>query len=134
MRFQSKKQRAAYDEHREAREDFLAEYQWTCAVCNHRGVVHVHEITNGPNRMRGFGERAAWLPACNVCNCDVLTDKLREPLAKQLARKLLLDPAYFNLGKIRLIFGIEGRPVPVVVTEAEVLEAARLLLIERNVV
>lgn len=134
MRFQGKDQAAAYRLHGPERRDFLEKF-WTCAVCGSCAGVDVHEMTPGKNRMRAFGVRAAWLPACAVCNCDRLTDKTEWPLARQLALKILVDPAYFNLTEIRRILAPDGTPIdklPIVVTGAEILEQVVLLLIERK--
>lgn len=87
-----------------------------CAICggtgNGTGGVHVHEIIGGPSRMRAFVERAAWLPACNPCNGDALTDRTAWPLAKQLAIKLELDPQWFDLDAINALIAVAGHPNP----------------------
>lgn len=107
---------------------------FACAVCGGYEGLAVHEMTPGKNRMRGFGVRAAWLPACSNCNCNVLTSKADWPLPKQLALKLLIDPAWFSLFEIRKILAPEGaKTFPVVVTEEDVLVWMRNLLIERKV-
>ena len=133
MKWRGAKQSEAYRTHEAAREAFLGE-MFECAIhgpeCR-RWDISAHEMTPGKNRMRAFGVRAAWLPACGVCNCGVLRDNVIWPLAKQLALKLLIDPVYFDLILIRKILAPEGTPVdrlPIVVTEAEVLEYVRELL------
>lgn len=134
MKYQGAKQAAAYKEHGPARDAFLEEFEYRCLIpgCYSGEGVAVHEITNGHFRMRAFGVRAAWLPACGVCNCHRLTDKSAFPIARQLAVKLLIDPNYFLLDTIREIVRVEGRPLPVLVTEGEVLAEVRKLLIERK--
>jgi len=74
-------------------------------VCGTSRELGVHEITNGPNRMLGFVERATWLAACSVCNCHVLTDKNDWPIEKQLALKFWYDPEHFDLGAVNRIYG-----------------------------
>jgi hypothetical protein len=116
----SPKQRKLYDEHMPARRAFLNEFAYRCAICGACGdpegisshAVHVHEIVNGPNRMRAFGRREAWLPACNLCNGGVLTDKSIWPYAAQLMVKLELDPEWFSLKVINELFAPKDHPNP----------------------
>lgn len=102
MRRQSPKTAAIYRKHGPERKAFV-EKMGRCAICRSILDLCCHEITNGPNRMRGFVERAAWLCLCAHCNCHVVTDRLQWPLEKQLALKLLVDPEYFSLCKIEEI-------------------------------
>lgn len=96
MRYQSKKQRDLYDSARQSRRNYLLCHP-VCAVCRETWASEVHEVTNGPSRMKGFVEPAAWLSVCTRCNQDVLTDKNAWPLARQLACKMVRDPANYNL-------------------------------------
>lgn len=98
MRFQSKKQAAAYRKYRAIRGAYCEEFP-QCMWCNVRGTA-VHEILNGPYRMKAFGEPATWLALCSVCNCDVFTDKLAWPWERQLALKFLIDPTRMDLEKV----------------------------------
>jgi hypothetical protein len=97
-----------------ARRAFLEEFGYRCAVCGISDcfTVNVHEIVGGPNRMRAFGRREAWLPACNVCNGGVLTDKTLWPFAAQLVLKLEIDPQYFSLAVINELFAPKDHPNP----------------------
>lgn len=135
MKPRSKKQAHLYGSHGPERNLFLHEFDHQCAICGARGVglVHVHEIIGGPSRMRAFVERAAWLPACNVCNCDRLTDRIEWPIAKQLAIKLELDPEWFDLDKICELIAVKGHPNPPrAVTAADVLDELRKLKLEHR--
>lgn len=138
MRARSSKQAALYRKLYPERIEFLYE-MGRCAVqglnCDGCYGVAVHEMCRGKNRMRAFGVRAAWLPACGPCNTGDLDDATAWPLAKQLALKLLIDPRYFDLTAIRQILAVDGTPIerlPVVVSEADVLAALQTLLIERG--
>lgn len=101
-----------------ARRAFLEEFYHRCAICGLAGIgdgpggVNVHEIVGGPNRMRAFGRREAWLPACNVCNSGVLTNKQLWPFVSQLLVKLELDPEYFSLAVINELFAPQDHPNP----------------------
>jgi len=111
-----------YAEHREARTDFLIEFDGRCAIrgrnCQGYGAS-VHEMTRGKNRKRAFGVRAAWLPACGPCNCDDLGSAAEWPLARQLWLKLKIDLPYFDLAEIRRILAPEGCLNPPIVVTAE---------------
>lgn len=96
MRRQSKKTAALYRKHGPERRDFIAE-KGCCAICGTTQDLCVHEIANGMNRLRAFGERWAWLCLCSYCNCNVVTDKSKWPTEVQLALKLVCDPSYFSL-------------------------------------
>jgi hypothetical protein len=124
----SPKQAKAYREHGPARDGFLADMEYRCVVCGKAGhpdvvyqdgpfAVHVHEMTPGPNRMKAFGRREAWLPACNVCNGDALTDRKLWPLAEQLVLKIECDPEWFSIEVINEILAPPGRLVHVVTAE-----------------
>ena len=71
--------------------------------------------------MAAFVERATWLRVCRTCH-DVLQ---YEPKAKQLALKLLTDPAHFDREKVCEVWGRASSAV----TADEVLEALRQMLI-----
>ena len=107
---------------RSERNQFLTEHPH-CAVCGaFGGVVSVHEMTPGKNRMRAFQRRELWLPACYVCNCNILTDREKWPLPAQLALKLALDPRYFSLDVVNEVLAPEGaKVVPEAVSASDVL-------------
>jgi hypothetical protein len=102
MKRRSAKTAALYREWTPIRLDFLAEFNHQCCNCGGYGAS-VHEILNGPYRMRAFVVRATWLPLCGVCNCDIFTDKKQWPLEKQLALKSLVDPQSHDLAAVQTI-------------------------------
>lgn len=122
MKFRSKKQQALYDLHGPERRQYLETFP-RCAICG-ASSTGVHEMTNGPYRMKAFGLRAAWLATCSHCNCFVLTDKKAWPLVEQMATKFEVDPEYFDIDAINEILAPPGRVVHVV-TASEILEVLR---------
>ena len=125
MRRQSPKTAAIYRKHGPERKAFV-EQMGCCALCGNTLDLCCHEITNGPNRMKGFVERAAWLCLCSLCNCHNVTDRLEWPLEKQLALKLIVDPAGFSLTAIQNILA------PRLVIVEDVLRYLGQLLVERQ--
>lgn len=125
MKPRSRKQAATYREYGPVRNAFLSEHNYRCSNCG-RGGASVHEICNGPNRMRAFGRREAWLALCWTCNSGEFTNKQLWPYSRQLWLKLTSDPEYFNLDVINEILAPKGcdNP-PQVVSAADVLEHAR---------
>ncbi len=113
MRNRSPKTAAIYRKWTPVRHSFIDDHPF-CMICGetYREQLAVHEMTPGANRMRGFVERAAWLVACGVCNCDRLTDKFWWPIEKQLAVKLWYDPDGFDLETIWRIHAVEGHANP----------------------
>jgi len=66
----------------------------------------VHEIARGTGiRSKAFGRREAWCAVCTTCNTHDLCGYELWPLARQLAVKLVTDPAWFNLQ----VFNVEIR-------------------------
>lgn len=102
MRRQSPKTAALYRKHGPERKAFVEE-MGRCAICRSILDLCCHEITNGPNRMKGFVDRAAWLCLCAQCNCHVITDKSEWPYERQLALKLLVDPEGFSFNRVQEI-------------------------------
>ena len=132
MRHRSNKTAKLYRDNNSIRFEFLTDCRHTCVACG-RGAFSVDEILRGKNRLRAFSVRACWLPACDTCNTGPLADPAAWPLAKKLAAKLLCDPQYFDLQKIREVNAPAGcSNPPVLVTADDVLEALRQLLIERG--
>lgn len=131
MKRRSSKNQALYNKYGPARNDFLL-ISWRCAVCgvtSSAAPLSVHEICNGPNRMRAFVRRESWLATCWDCNSNILTDKLVWPIARQCAIKLLVDPEYFSLDVINEILAPEGhKNPPQVVSAADVLPYVKELL------
>ena len=62
-------------------------------------AVDCHEILRGAHRARAIHERTTWLALCRRCH-DAMDDYGRWPVARQLALKLLVDPAHFDLATI----------------------------------
>ena len=82
----------------------------------------VHEIIGGTaHRMRALVEPCCWLPVSRARHGELQYI----PKVKQLALKLLCDPANFDLQKVHEVW---GRP-STAISAAEVLEAARQILI-----
>jgi len=131
VRHRSKDTAKLYRDNKETRNGFLWE-QSTCVECGNTADC-VDEVLRGKNRLRAFSVRACWLPACGPCNTGPLADPAEWPLAKKLAAKLLCDPQYFDLQKIREVNAPAGcSNPPVLVTADDVLEALQQLLIERG--
>ena len=82
---------------RRAREAYKAGILF-CQVCNKRPPVDLHEIARGVHRRRGVKERCTWLCVCRRCH-DELGDYSIWPITRQLAVKMLSDPAFFDLKK-----------------------------------
>jgi hypothetical protein len=125
MRRRSKKTRDLYAKHRAMREAFVGE-MGRCAGCGrHHPGLAAHEMTPGKNRMRAFGRRECLLAACPECNCIHFPDRGEWPLARQLWRKFLTDPAHFDLDVINETLAPDGHPnPPPVVHWSDVMHAA----------
>lgn len=127
MRRQSLKTAALYRKHKAERQGFIFEYG-SCWICGSVTGLCVDEICMGPNRLRAFPHREAWLCTCALCNCNVTTDTARWTLPLKLALKLDNDPAHFSIAKINEILAPDGHPNPPQrVTAAEVLDALIIL-------
>lgn len=123
MRRRSVKTAKLYKENKSARMAFVFEHG-SCWICGSVTGLCVDEICMGPNRLRAFPHREAWLCTCSLCNCNVTTDTGRWTLAHKLALKLEYDAAYFSIEAINRIMAPEGHPDPPQrVTAADVLEA-----------
>jgi hypothetical protein len=93
-----------------ARRAYISEIGY-CAACwvldrkfvNER--LAVHEIAKGSHREKALSERAAWLVACDHCNCGRLNDYSVCPLELQLVVKLFSDPEHFDLAKVNELRG-----------------------------
>lgn len=101
LKHTSKQQAKRQRDHRPARQAFLVEFP-TCWFCGAM-ATDVHEITNGPCRKAAYSERCTWAATCNECNCHVLTDKRKWPVARQLAVKWINDREYWDLDKVNEI-------------------------------
>lgn len=113
-------QKPGLDEYREKFPD--------CQIVTCRNsATQIHEITNGPSRIRGRGERAAILHVCHWCNQD-LCDKGRYPLAVQLAHKLLSDERGFNLSRVLEVLDLG--PLAVEFWEVEAIAAGLRKLLQ----
>ena len=66
--------------------------------CPYAGV-EVHEIPRGIYRKEASNHRCTLLLLCRVHH-DAMGDYSIWPIQRQLARKLLVDPEYFDLEKI----------------------------------
>ena len=66
--------------------------------------MEVHEILRGIHRKEASNHRCTLLLLCRVHH-DAMGDYSIWPIARQLARKLLVDPEYFDLEKICEIRG-----------------------------
>lgn len=115
MRFQSKKQAAIYRQWSPKRRYWLQGFSH-CFVCGYTST-EVHEIFNGPLRMKAFVEPAAWLAVCTDCNQNRLTDKKEFPIERQLGLKLYNDPGHFDLAKCREIIAPRQIDVDLLITE-----------------
>lgn len=99
IKHKSSKQAKLERQHRQPRTIFLSEFQ-QCWFCGNTST-EVHEIANGNGiRNLAFAHRAAWAASCNRCNFHELTDKTKWPIERQLAVKLINDPAFFDLPAI----------------------------------
>lgn len=78
---------------------------WLCQCCCKRPSVECHELVRGANREKALKERATWLAVCRTCHEDVLSDASKAPLAKQMAWKLVADPAWFSLEVVNQLRG-----------------------------
>jgi allophanate hydrolase subunit 2 len=68
--------------------------------------TEVDEIVGGTaGRVLAFGERIAWMSACNQCNFHDSRDATRWSIQKKLALKLLRDPKHFDLPGIARLRG-----------------------------
>jgi len=66
----------------------------------------VHEIASGTHsRPLAIADRSAWAAACSHCNCHLLTDKSKWPIARQLAVKLVYDPQHFDAARVNVLRG-----------------------------
>lgn len=108
------KTQAIYDAMREQREAYPYEFgRCVNPECDGKGgMLTVHEITSGQNRMAGFQEPATWLCLCVRCNCDVFTDRTEWPVVKQLALKAMVDPTRYSREKVLEILGWADTAVP----------------------
>lgn len=111
MRNRSPKMAAIYKAHAGMRRELI---RWAegCYHCGATDGLACHEMLNGPNRMRAFGRVECLLVLCPRCNCDLFTNKRDFPLERQLAIKLLKDPANFDPRVIREVAAPEGCPNP----------------------
>jgi hypothetical protein len=77
------------------RKEYLANHT-KCAVFRHLPSIEIHEITAGANRDAALDQPAAVLAVSREGH-----EKIQgEPLAKQLARKLVVTPMEFDLAKV----------------------------------
>lgn len=119
LRPRSKKRAKLMREVSQDRLDFVAEFG-RCCVCGSIEDLHVHEIASGPAREAALSERCAWLPACDYCNGEVLTDHSKWSIEKQLARKALIDPEHYDRRRVN---ELRGR-APEAISEIDVIKAA----------
>ena len=115
MRFQSKKQAAIYREWSPKRRLWLQAFP-QCFICGYSST-EVHEIFNGPLRMKAFVVQAAWLAVCTDCNQNELTNKKAYPIERQLAYKLHHDHWSFDLAKCREIIAPRQIDLDVLIIE-----------------
>ena len=95
---EKKESKASIDGRRRA---FKEEFPrcWFCGA----PTTDCHEITNGPCRKAAYGQRCTWGAACNNCNCNELTNKIKWPVARQLVVKWINDREYWDLDKVNEI-------------------------------
>ncbi len=91
--------RAVADERREFADK--ATYCMRCLWNMYGEPLDVHEILRGRFRAKSKLHRECWLALCRKCHNEVQD----WPLAKQLRLKLAADPLWFDLDKIREIYG-----------------------------
>lgn len=85
------------------RESYKAEWVM-CQVCCQRVAVDLHEIARGIHRAAAISEPCTFLCLCRGCH-DKLGDMREWPICRQLAAKLLADPAKFDLARFNEIRG-----------------------------
>jgi hypothetical protein len=114
MRRQSAKRQKRNAEWGPVRRDFCIE-MGVCAKCSRQAPLDCHEIARGAAREAALSRREAWLALCRNCH-DSMDDYSVWPVERQLALKLLSDPAWFN---IQVVNELRGR-APDAITLAEV--------------
>lgn len=106
MRLISKKTAALKRETNPARAAYVKEMR-RCAVFPHLPAIECHEIAGGSDRVKALREPACWLPVSREGHGVAQ----HETKAKQLARKLVVDPSRFSLTKFNAVY--TGKEYPV---------------------
>lgn len=119
MRNESKKAAYSRREFALSRNAYRDEFP-RCQICHFRSTTDVHEIARGPARQLALGIREAWLGVCRCCHDD-LDDYSVWPIERQLAIKLLEDPAWFNPA---LVNELRGR-APTAITLVDIVPYLR---------
>lgn len=100
-----------------ARKAYLKE-MGKCAVMPWNQCSEVHEIAGGADREKALQEPATWLAVCRLGH-EIVQHEMK---ARQLARKLLVDPTRYSLDKFNAVYS--GKEYPVV--QADVNQHLRL--------
>lgn len=94
----SEKERKKLAGIRDARKEYREEFP-RCVLTGEWGTT-VHEITSGwAGRAKGIIEPATWLAVSYRTNAETFTDKLKWPVQRQLALKMLVDAERYDLAK-----------------------------------